>query len=102
MSSSYGCFPVCPLLFPDIKHVAMSCGGGISNRTACCSAMDGYIAHLQKQSFITNLQALDCAASMGMKLQRMNITKNVYGFCHISLKDFSLQGIKKKKEFFII
>ncbi|KAK4588327.1 hypothetical protein RGQ29_019349 [Quercus rubra] len=82
---------VCPLNFPDMKHVAKGCGHGISNQTACCSAMGSYVSHLQKQSFITNLQALDCAASLGTKLRKSNITKDVYSLCHISLKDFSLQ-----------
>ncbi|KAM4101827.1 hypothetical protein ACB094_05G175300 [Castanea mollissima] len=82
---------VCPLNFPDMKHVATGCGHGISNQTACCSAMGSYVSHLQKQSFITNLQALDCAASLGTKLRKSNITKDVYSLCHISLKDFSLQ-----------
>ncbi|CAK9166913.1 unnamed protein product [Ilex paraguariensis] len=81
----------CPLVFPH-SHVIKGCANGISNQTACCDAMDSYVAHLQKQSFITNLQALDCAASLGMKLQKANITKNVYSLCHISLKDFSLQA----------
>ncbi|KAA8515502.1 hypothetical protein F0562_018887 [Nyssa sinensis] len=82
---------VCPLLFPNMSHVTKGCGDGISNQTACCNAMDSYVSHLQKQSFITNLQALDCAASLGMKLQKVNVTKNVYKLCRISLKDFSLQ-----------
>ncbi|OMO64843.1 hypothetical protein COLO4_31763 [Corchorus olitorius] len=82
---------VCPLVFPNMKHVANSCGNGISNQTACCDAMDSYISHLQKQTLITNLQALDCATSLGLKLQKYNITRNVYSLCHISLKDFSLQ-----------
>ncbi|KAK9936053.1 hypothetical protein M0R45_012916 [Rubus argutus] len=78
---------VCPLVFPNMKHVALGCGDEISNQTACCTAMDSYVSHLQKQSFITNLQALDCAASLGMKLRKSNITKDVYSLCHISLKD---------------
>ncbi|KAB1199499.1 hypothetical protein CJ030_MR0G022792 [Morella rubra] len=85
---------VCPLVFPNMKHVAMGCGDGASNQTACCSAMGSYVSHLQKQSFITNLQALDCAASLGIKLRKSNITKNIYSLCHISLKDFSLQGLQ--------
>ena len=89
---SCDCASVCPLNFPDMKHVAKGCGHGISNQTACCSAMGSYVSHLQKQSFITNLQALDCAASLGTKLRKSNITKDVYSLCHISLKDFSLQG----------
>ncbi|XXG82791.1 hypothetical protein AAC387_Pa10g0681 [Persea americana] len=81
----------CPLIFPDTQHVAKRCGNGINNKTACCSAMAKYISHLQKQSFITNLQALDCAALLGRQLQKMNISANLYDLCHISLKDFSLQ-----------
>ncbi|PPD89006.1 hypothetical protein GOBAR_DD14053 [Gossypium barbadense] len=82
---------VCPLVFPNMRHVANSCGNGISSQTACCDAMDSYVSHLQKQTLITNLQALDCATALGLKLQTYNITKNVYSLCHISLKDFSLQ-----------
>ncbi|KAK8517301.1 hypothetical protein V6N13_092583 [Hibiscus sabdariffa] len=82
---------VCPLVFPNMKHVANSCGNGTSNPTTCCDAMDSYVSHLQKQTLVTNLQALDCATSLGLKLQNYNITKNVYSLCHISLKDFSLQ-----------
>lgn len=54
--------------------------------------MESYVSHLQKQSFITNLQALDCAETLAMKLKESHITEDVYGLCHISLKDFSLQG----------
>ncbi|XP_021889092.1 uncharacterized GPI-anchored protein At1g61900 [Carica papaya] len=82
---------VCPLVLPNMRHVANSCGNGVSNQTACCNAMGSYVAHLQKQTLITNLQALDCATSLGLKLQKSNITKNIYSLCHISLKDFSLQ-----------
>ncbi|XP_057753887.1 uncharacterized GPI-anchored protein At1g61900-like isoform X2 [Arachis stenosperma] len=82
---------VCPLVFPDMKHVSKGCGDGISNKTACCHEMESYVSHLQKQSFITNLQALDCADTLAAKLKRSNITEDVYSLCHISLKDFSLQ-----------
>ncbi|KAJ0983130.1 hypothetical protein J5N97_011385 [Dioscorea zingiberensis] len=82
---------VCPLVFPDAKSVARECKNRIKNHTACCNAMDNYIVHLQKQSFITNLQALDCAASFGLQLQKMNISTNIYNFCHVTLKDFSVQ-----------
>ncbi|KAL2341276.1 hypothetical protein Fmac_009216 [Flemingia macrophylla] len=81
----------CPLVFPDTKQVAKGCADGISSKTACCNIMESYVSHLQKQSFITNLQALDCAETLAMKLKRSNITADVYGLCHISLKDFSLQ-----------
>ncbi|XP_031395350.1 uncharacterized GPI-anchored protein At1g61900 isoform X2 [Punica granatum] len=83
----------CPLLFPELKLVEKSCRDGITNETACCNSMESYVSHLQKQSFITNLQALDCASSLGMKLRKLNITKNIYSLCQISLKDFSLQAI---------
>ncbi|KAK7359768.1 hypothetical protein VNO77_01733 [Canavalia gladiata] len=82
---------VCPLVFPDMKQVAMGCGNGISNKIACCNAMESYVSHLQKQRFITNLQALNCAETLAMKLKKSNITEDVYSLCHISLKDFSLQ-----------
>ncbi|KAK1281233.1 hypothetical protein QJS04_geneDACA018229 [Acorus gramineus] len=81
----------CPLVFPKTKSVAKFCGNVIKNRTACCSSMENYVSHLQKQSFITNLQALDCAALLGMQLQKANISENVYRLCHVTLKDFSLQ-----------
>ncbi|KAJ4703918.1 GPI-anchored protein [Melia azedarach] len=83
---------VCPLAFPNTKHVAKSCGNEISNQTACCIDMESYVSHLQKQSLITNLQALDCATLLGMKLQKSSITTDVFKLCHISLKDFSLQA----------
>ncbi|XP_071722586.1 LOW QUALITY PROTEIN: uncharacterized GPI-anchored protein At1g61900-like [Rutidosis leptorrhynchoides] len=83
---------VCPLAFPDMEHVAKSCGNNISNQTACCNSMASYKSHLQGQKFITNLQALDCATSLGKKLQKLNVTRNVYSLCHISLQSFSLLG----------
>ncbi|KAF7120394.1 hypothetical protein RHSIM_Rhsim13G0154500 [Rhododendron simsii] len=82
---------VCPLAFPNMNSVRVGCGNGISNQTACCNVMETYVSLLQKQSFITNLQALNCAASLGKKLQKANITENIYNLCHIGLKDFSLQ-----------
>ncbi|KAK4754393.1 hypothetical protein SAY87_002497 [Trapa incisa] len=82
----------CPLLFPDLEPVVKSCNHGITNETTCCESMLSYVSHLQKQSFITNLQAMDCASSLGRKLRKFNITKNVYSLCRISLKDFSLQA----------
>nr|GLL23984.1 uncharacterized GPI-anchored protein At1g61900-like isoform X2 [Ipomoea trifida] len=83
---------VCPLVFPNMGHHIKACEDRISNETACCSAMGSYVSHLQRQSFITNLQALDCASSLGRKLQKAKVTQNVYNLCHISLKDFSVQG----------
>jgi hypothetical protein len=84
---------VCPLSFPDTSKVAKECGGTVKNFTVCCEEMDSYVSHLQKQSFITNLQALDCASSLGKKLQKMNVSTDVYSSCQITLKDFSLQGM---------
>ncbi|KAJ6807321.1 putative GPI-anchored protein-like isoform X1 [Iris pallida] len=81
----------CPLTFEDTKSVADHCGNIIKNHTACCKSMSNYVSHLQKQSFITNLQALDCASLLGSELEKMNVTTNIYSFCHITLKDFSLQ-----------
>ncbi|XP_031131503.1 uncharacterized GPI-anchored protein At1g61900-like [Ipomoea triloba] len=82
---------VCPLVFPNMGQSIKACDTGINNETACCRAMEKYVSHLQRQSFVTNLQALDCAASLGMKLQKANVTQNVYNLCHITLKDFSVQ-----------
>ncbi|KAJ0265800.1 putative GPI-anchored protein [Hirschfeldia incana] len=82
---------VCPLVFPHMRHISGNCSNELSNQTSCCLAMESYVSHLQKQSLITNLQALDCATSLGTKLQKLNVTKNVFTACHISLKDFSLQ-----------
>ncbi|CAN1222446.1 Uncharacterized GPI-anchored protein At1g61900 [Linum grandiflorum] len=84
---------VCPLVFPNMKHVAKGCSSTIHNETECCEAMDSYVSHLQKQSLITNLQALDCSTTLAMKLQKSNITSDIYSLCHISLKDFSLQDL---------
>ncbi|CAH1423777.1 unnamed protein product [Lactuca virosa] len=83
---------VCPLVLPNVRPVAHGCHNELSNQTSCCSAMESYVSHLQKQSFLTNLQALNCASSLGKKLQKENVTNNVYNLCHISLQDFSLQA----------
>ncbi|CAI0407194.1 unnamed protein product [Linum tenue] len=82
---------VCPLVFPDMKHVAKECSNTVRNQTECCQAMESYVSHLQKQSLITNLQALDCSTMLAMKLLKSNITSDIYSLCHITLKDFSLQ-----------
>ncbi|KAL2328347.1 hypothetical protein Fmac_021774 [Flemingia macrophylla] len=82
---------VCPLTFPNVTSVVKECGNLINNQTACCKAIKSYVSYLQEQSFVTNLQALKCAVSLGKKLQEANVSKNVYNLCHISLKDFSLQ-----------
>lgn len=54
--------------------------------------MESYVSQLQQQSFPTNLQALTCSASLGMRLQKANISYDVYHLCHINLKDFFFQG----------
>lgn len=82
---------VCPLTFPNTKTVTMECGNEIRNHTVCCHAMNNYVAHLQKQSFITNLQAVDCASKLALQLQNANVSTDVYRLCQITLKDFSLQ-----------
>ncbi|KAK6784970.1 hypothetical protein RDI58_018425 [Solanum bulbocastanum] len=82
----------CPLVFPDIKNISKECGEETSNQTSCCNALNSYLSRLQQQSFITNLQALNCATLLGKKLQEANITSNIFDLCHVNLKDFSLQG----------
>ncbi|KAL1325019.1 hypothetical protein HN51_035110 [Arachis hypogaea] len=82
---------VCPLVLPNVTSVVKECRNDISNQTSCCKAIKSYVSYLQDQSFITNLQALKCAASLGKKLQNANVSNNVYNLCRIGLKDFSLQ-----------
>ncbi|KAE8670550.1 Detected protein of unknown function [Hibiscus syriacus] len=36
---------VCPLVFPNMKHVANSRRNGISDWAACCDAMNSYVSH---------------------------------------------------------
>ncbi|CAN4104790.1 unnamed protein product [Withania somnifera] len=86
----------CPLLFPDIKNVSKECGEVTTNPASCCNAMNSYMSHLQQQSFITNLQALNCATLLGKMLQEANITSNIFDLCHVNLKDFSLQVDEKE------
>ncbi|KAI4334097.1 hypothetical protein L6164_018829 [Bauhinia variegata] len=83
---------VCPLVFPNMPNDVKECGNVIRNQTTCCKVIRSYVSYLQDQSFLTNLQALKCAASLGMKLQKANVSNNVYDLCRISLKDFSVQG----------
>ena len=75
-----------------MTYVVQECGEVIRNKTACCKAMESYVSKLQEQSFITNVQALNCAESLGIKLQKANVSNNIYDLCHINIKDFSLQG----------
>ncbi|XP_023770466.1 uncharacterized GPI-anchored protein At1g61900 isoform X1 [Lactuca sativa] len=82
---------VCPLVFPDMKNISNECGNKIRSQNTCCDAMEKYMTYLQNQSFITNLQALNCAHSLAESLQKLNVSNNIYNICHIKLKDFSLQ-----------
>ncbi|XP_024024108.1 uncharacterized GPI-anchored protein At1g61900 [Morus notabilis] len=81
----------CPLVFPNMKNVVKECAHEIRNKTSCCEAMGSYVSKLQEQSFITNVQALHCATSLGTELQKANVSNNVYNLCHVNIKDFSLQ-----------
>ncbi|KAF7146326.1 hypothetical protein RHSIM_Rhsim04G0053500 [Rhododendron simsii] len=54
---------------------------------ACCNVMS-YVSHLQEQSLIANLQALNCIALLGIRLQKANVCHNVYDLCQVNLKDF--------------
>lgn len=63
-----------------MKRVIKHCRNEICNQTACCTASESYFSllHLQKQSFITNLQASNCATSLGKKLRKSNITIDMH------------------------
>jgi alanine-alpha-ketoisovalerate/valine-pyruvate aminotransferase len=74
---------VCPLVFPNMTNIVKECGNVINNQTACCKAMETYVSQLQQQSFLTNLQVLNCAASLGMRLQEANVSYNVYNLCQL-------------------
>ncbi|CAN4103482.1 unnamed protein product [Withania somnifera] len=89
--SSCGINKSCPLVFPDIKNISKECGKVTSNQTSCCNSMNSYLSPMQQQSFITNLQALNCATLLGKKLQEAGITSNIFDLCRVNLKDFSLQ-----------
>ncbi|KAF5726447.1 putative GPI-anchored protein [Tripterygium wilfordii] len=83
---------VCPLDLPQVTGVSKECGDHvISNNTSCCISMGFYMSSLQDLSLLTNLQAVNCAISLGKKLQKANVTQNVYNLCHIKLMDFTLQ-----------
>lgn len=87
-------FPaVCPLEFKEPTEVVKACSGLGSPNPACCSSLNSYISRIQKQMLITNKQAINCAVSFGSMLQKGGVVANVYNFCHVDLKDFSLQGI---------
>ncbi|VFQ81710.1 unnamed protein product [Cuscuta campestris] len=82
---------LCPLVFPDMSGSIEACKNEIKNETECCLAMGHYVSHLHRQNFITNSRAVDCVDSLGMKLQKANVTRDVYKLCLITLKDFSVQ-----------
>ncbi|KAH7569498.1 hypothetical protein JRO89_XS06G0174400 [Xanthoceras sorbifolium] len=84
------CFPCS---YSSLLLIPIPSADPTEDQTACCNAMESYVSHLQKQTLITNLQALDCATLLGMKLQKSNITTDVYKLCHLSLQDFSLQAV---------
>uniref|UniRef100_A0A0D9XLV3 Uncharacterized protein n=1 Tax=Leersia perrieri TaxID=77586 RepID=A0A0D9XLV3_9ORYZ len=83
---------VCPLEFDDPSSVVKACGKASSSPPSCCGALHSYIATRQKQIFVTNLQAINCATMFGSMLQKAGVSNNIYELCDIDLKDFSLQG----------
>lgn len=87
-------YAVCPLEFDDPSSVVKACGKA-SSRPSCCTALQSYIATRQKQIFVTNLQAINCATMFGSMLQKAGVGNDIYGLCDIDLKDFSLQGMHK-------
>ena len=70
-----------------------ACNKASSSRPACCAALHSYIATRQKQIFVTNLQAINCATMFGSMLQKAGVGNDIYELCDIDLKDFSLQGM---------
>jgi hypothetical protein len=87
---------VCPLEFDDPSSVVKACDKASSSRPACCAALHTYIATRQKQIFVTNLQAINCATMFGSMLQKAGVGNDIYQLCDIDLKDFSLQGMYRR------
>lgn len=83
---------VCPLEFDDPSSVVKACGKASSSTPSCCGALHSYIATRQKQIFVTNLQAINCATMFGSMLQKAGVSNDIYELCDIDLKDFSLQA----------
>ena len=83
---------VCPLEFDEPSSVVKACGKASSSTPSCCAALHSYIGTRQKQIFVTNLQAINCATMFGSMLQKAGVVDDIYGLCDIDLKDFSLQG----------
>lgn len=84
---------VCPLEFDEPSSVVKACGKASLATPSCCAALHSYIGTRQKQIFVTNLQAINCATMFGSMLQKAGVVEDVYGLCDIDLKDFSLQGM---------
>jgi hypothetical protein len=84
---------VCPLEFDEPSSVVKACGKASLATPSCCEALHSYIGTRQKQIFVTNLQAINCATMFGSMLQKAGVVEDVYGLCDIDLKDFSLQGM---------
>jgi hypothetical protein len=84
---------VCPLEFDEPSSVVKACGKASSSTLSCCAALHSYIGTRQKQIFVTNLQAINCATMFGSMLQKAGVVDDIYGLCDIDLKDFSLQGM---------
>ncbi|CAL4923523.1 unnamed protein product [Urochloa decumbens] len=84
---------VCPLEFDEPASVVKACGKASSSTPSCCAALHSYIGTRQKQIFVTNLQAINCATMFGSMLQKAGVVDDIYGLCDIDLKDFSLQGM---------
>ncbi|CAM0956369.1 unnamed protein product [Alopecurus aequalis] len=78
--------------FDDPSSVVKACNKTSSPRPACCAALHSYIATRQKQIFVTNLQAINCATMFGSMLQKAGVGNDIYDLCDIDLKDFSLQA----------
>ncbi|CAN6312102.1 unnamed protein product [Urochloa humidicola] len=83
---------VCPLEFDEPTSVVKACGKASSSTPSCCAALHSYIGTRQKQIFVTNLQAINCATMFGSMLQKAGVVDDIYGLCDIDLKDFSLQA----------
>uniref|UniRef100_A0A0E0BD38 Uncharacterized protein n=1 Tax=Oryza glumipatula TaxID=40148 RepID=A0A0E0BD38_9ORYZ len=91
---------VCPLEFDDPSSVVKACGKASSSTPSCCGALHSYIATRQKQIFVTNLQAINCATMFGSMLQKAGVSNDIYELCDIDLKDFSLQGMDRRHDNF--
>ncbi|CAL9147670.1 unnamed protein product, partial [Musa hybrid cultivar] len=83
---------VCPLEFEEPSSVVKACHGMAPSSLSCCSALNTYVASIQKQMLITNRQAINCATLFGSMLEKGGVTANIYELCKVDLKDFSLQS----------